>query len=340
MPGRHRHRAFLVPLLAVLLAAAGCSPAGSGRAGPSAASGAGPAGEDAGPPFWVDPDTDAAHQVADWEAQGRNGDAQVLRRISDRPAALWAAAGDPGPEVRRAARGATAAGQTLLVTAHNLPHRDCGGRSAGGGARDARAYRAWITALATAIGRTRTLVVLEPGAVARIAAGCAPADRHEEQLGLLSGAVQRLKQNPGTRVYLDAGDPARPPAAEAVAGLLRKAGLEHADGFALNTGGFASDATALAYGARLSGLTDGRHFVVDTGRNGEGPLPGDPDASSCNPPGRALGTPPTDRTGDPLADAYLWVKPPGESDGTCRGGPEAGRWWPDYALGLARRAKD
>ncbi|XIE81958.1 glycoside hydrolase family 6 protein [Streptomyces sp. SBR177] len=57
-------------------------------------------------------------------------------------------------------------------------------------------------------------------------------------------------------------------------------------------------------------------------------------------PGRALGVPPTDRTGDELVDAYLWIKRPGDSDGTCRGGPAAGTWWPDYALGLARRAKN
>jgi endoglucanase len=38
-------------------------------------------------------------------------------------------------------------------------------------------------------------------------------------------------------------------------------------------------------------------------------------------------------------DAYLWIKRPGESDGSCHGGPPAGAWWPDYALGLARRAR-
>ena len=35
--------------------------------------------------------------------------------------------------------------------------------------------------------------------------------------------------------------------------------------------------------------------------------------------------------------AYLWVKRPGESDGPCNGGPSAGQWWPEYALGLAQR---
>ena len=31
-------------------------------------------------------------------------------------------------------------------------------------------------------------------------------------------------------------------------------------------------------------------------------------------------------------DALLWVKLPGESDGTCNGGPAAGQWWQEMAL--------
>ena len=45
---------------------------------------------------------------------------------------------------------------------------------------------------------------------------------------------------------------------------------------------------------------------------------------------------PTTDTGQGLVDAYLWVKEPGTSDGTCRGGPAAGQWRPQYALELAR----
>lgn len=54
--------------------------------------------------------------------------------------------------------------------------------------------------------------------------------------------------------------------------------------------------------------------------------------------GRALGARSTGLTGDPAVDAYLWIKNPGEPDGTCNGGPAAGQWWPAYALGLAQRA--
>jgi len=76
--------------------------------------------------------------------------------------------------------------------------------------------------------------------------------------------------------------------------------------------------------------------AVTASRNGRGPLGS---GAWCNPPGRALGEDPTTRTGVPLADAFLWVKRPGESDGACRPGePEAGRWWPEYALDIAKRS--
>ena len=79
------------------------------------------------------------------------------------------------------------------------------------------------------------------------------------------------------------------------------------------------------------------HFVVDTGRNGDGPYTGGADAW-CNPPGRGLGAPPTTDTGVAGVDAHLWVKRPGESHGTCRGGPPAGGSRPQYALDLTRAA--
>jgi endoglucanase len=99
------------------------------------------------------------------------------------------------------------------------------------------------------------------------------------------------------------------------------------------------------------------HFVVDTSRNGRGAwtppagkYTGDPE-TWCNPPGRGMGPRPTADTGVPLADAYLYVKTIGESDGSCTrntGGaidpeygivdPPAGAWWPEQAHELARNA--
>jgi endoglucanase len=99
------------------------------------------------------------------------------------------------------------------------------------------------------------------------------------------------------------------------------------------------------------------HFVIDTSRNGLGPwkpTASYPDAQDwCNPPGRGLGARPTADTGNALVDAYLWVKVPGESDGSCNRGvpgsmtdpewggtedPAAGAWFPQQALQLAQLA--
>ena len=89
-----------------------------------------------------------------------------------------------------------------------------------------------------------------------------------------------------------------------------------------------------AYGREVAGRLVGKGFVVDTSRNGRGPAPG---GEWCNPAGRGLGAPPAIAPGGG-PDANLWIKRPGESDGTCNGGPAAGVFWPTYAIGLAQRA--
>jgi endoglucanase len=100
------------------------------------------------------------------------------------------------------------------------------------------------------------------------------------------------------------------------------------------------------------------HFVVDTSRNGQGPWAAPagvtwPDPQTwCNPPNRGLGLRPTTSTGDPLADAFLWIKTPGQSDGQCDRGtgtgldparsntadPAAGAWVPAQAIELVQYA--
>jgi endoglucanase len=133
-------------------------------------------------------------------------------------------------------------------------------------------------------------------------------------------------------VYLDAGNPGWQTPATMGARLAR-AGVARAQGFALNVSNFVGTAENLAYGQKLSALVGGKHFVIDTGRNGMGG-----NGEWCNPAGRALGARPTTDTGNSLIDAYLWVKAPGESDGPCGGAAAAGTWMPEYALGLAQRA--
>ncbi|MFS8198881.1 glycoside hydrolase family 6 protein [Streptomyces sp. CWNU-52B] len=297
-----------------------------------------PASPAAGSPFWIDPASPAAQQVQTWEREGRGDDARLLRRIADRPVALWPAGDDPEPQIRAATGAAAREKRTAVFVAYDIPHRDCGQHSAGG-APDANAYRNWIERFAGTLGDSDALVVLEPDAVAHVVDGCTPGQYHAEREQLLSEAIVRLKRQPRTRVYLDAGNPAWIQEPAKLVEPLVRAGVANADGFALNVSNFQTDKATTRYGHHLSQALGGKHFVVDTSRNGNGPLSGDRSQVWCNPPGRALGTPPTTETGDPLVDAYLWIKRPGESDGQCRGGPPAGQWWADYALGLARNSK-
>ncbi|MCZ9347203.1 glycoside hydrolase family 6 protein, partial [Streptomyces sp. TRM76130] len=238
----------LAPLTALGLAA-GCS----STADVDEASVAGaPSRRTAGAEFWVDPDSPAVRQGRLWRRQGRSDDAELLQRIAGQPAALWPAGEiDPAPLVRRATRAATKAGRTVLLTAYNIPHRDCGQHSAGG-APDAAAYRRWIGRFAAAIGDARALVVLEPDAVAHVVDGCTPGELHAERERLLGEAVTRLKQQPHTKVYLDAGNPSWIKDPRALVDPLKRAGVEGADGFALNVSNFQTTEDTTAYGKELS----------------------------------------------------------------------------------------
>ncbi|MET7452528.1 glycoside hydrolase family 6 protein [Streptomyces sp. NPDC005574] len=285
-------------------------------------------------PFWVNPDGNAARQVAAYAKAGRDRDAERIRRIAEQPTGEWIGAENPEREARGFTEAADRVGRTALLVLYNIPHRDCGQYSRGGAA-DGDAYRAWIDGVAAGVGDRPVTVVLEPDAVLHLVDGCTPDRFDEERYALLKDAVTRLKALKNAKVYLDAGNAGwgHP---DQIFGPLRRAGLDAADGFAVNVSNFYSTEESLAYGRELSAKVGGKHFVVDTSRNGNGPYTGgDPDERWCNPPGRALGETPTTRTADPLADAYLWVKRPGESDGTCKGGPKAGDWWPAYARALA-----
>ncbi|GAA1898361.1 glycoside hydrolase family 6 protein [Streptantibioticus ferralitis] len=297
-----------------------------------------------GSPFWVDPQNRADEQAAVWQERGREDDADLLRRIADQPTATWLGEGDPEERARQVTMQAQLAQRVPVLVAYNIPHRDCGQYSAGGAA-DGAAYRAWVDKLADGIENRTAWVVLEPDAVAQLVT-CPASQGDGERLALLAYAVRTLKARPNTSVYLDAGNAGWIRNPEQLADALRKADIEHADGFALNVSNFQTTRASGVYGHRLSALLGGAHFVIDTSRNGGGPLRRsagtEPEGAQpwCNPPNRALGRPPTTATGDRQVDAYLWVKRPGESDGACRGGPPAGQWWPDYALQLARRSGD
>lgn len=285
-----------------------------------------------GASLYLDPYSSARKQADLWRAD-RPADAAQMDRIAGTPQAFWLGewSGDVRATVDGIVSAAARAGTVPVLVAYNIPQRDCGGLSGGGGAT-AEAYKSWIAAVAEGIGRRSAAVVVEPDALA--AMDCLSSTDQQLRVDLIRHAVRTLKAKPRTAVYIDAGH-ARWKSAETMGDRLRRADIAAADGFSLNISNFLTDEVSVEYGQRVSAQVGGKHFVVDSSRNGLGPTA---DYQWCNPDGRALGRPSTTSTGQPLVDAYLWIKRPGESDGACNGGPSAGQWWAEYALGLAQRA--
>ncbi|MEW2402307.1 glycoside hydrolase family 6 protein [Streptomyces sp. NPDC046862] len=286
-------------------------------------------------PFWVNPEGNAAEQVAAYEKSGKKDDAEQIRKIAEQPTAEWLTPESAEQEAKGFTAAAQQADRDAILVLYNIPHRDCGQYS-GGGAADGNAYRAFIDKVASGIGDRPTTVILEPDAVLHLVDGCTPDEFHEERYDLLKGAIGKLKSLKNTKVYLDAGNAGwgKP---DQIFEPLKWAGVDQADGFSVNVSNFYTTEESIKYGKELSAKVGNKPFVIDTSRNGKGPYTGGKaDERWCNPPGRALGESPTTKTADPLVDAYLWVKRPGESDGECKGGPKAGEWWPEYALKLAK----
>ncbi|RYZ07387.1 MAG: hypothetical protein EOO73_12085 [Myxococcales bacterium] len=269
-------------------------------------------------PLYVDPDSKAAGA-----ANSLSGaDADLMKKISTSPQAVWILGGDPAGQVRGAiGKGGS---QLRVLVAYNIYNRDCGSMSSGGAA-DATAYKSWIDGFADGIGDDKVVVVLEPDTLAH---ECDPT-RWES----LAYAVTSLKAKPNAHVYIDAGHSGWV-ADGTMASRLKTAGIANADGFALNVSSFQTTESSIGYGKAISGQVGNKPFIIDTSRNGQGPA----GSEWCNPPGRGLGEKPTANTGDPLVHAFFWIKKPGESDGECNGGPGAGQWFQSYALELAKNA--
>lgn len=261
-----------------------------------------------------------------------NPDTTVPARASqivDQPRSLWL--DNQTTDLRATANKivSTAAAEHSLATlvAYNIPVRDCGSYSTGG-SNSSVSYRQWIRELAAGIGNRQAIVILEPDALAQI--NCLSTADQATRYADLSYAVNVLQSQTRAFVYIDAGHSAWVEASIMTA-RLKLANITQARGFALNVSNFQTSASNIEYGNNIAQQT-GKSYVIDTSRNGLGA-----NKEWCNPAGRALGERPTTTLKGQL-DAYLWIKVPGESDGTCNGGPPAGEWWDVYARDLIKNA--
>ena len=206
---------------------------------------------------------------------------------------------------------------------YNLPNRDMGHYSKGGSANKLE-YLDFMDQFCKGIGSHPVIVIFEPDALPH--ATLMDKEDAEFRLDLMREGLSMLTQRTNASVYVDIGH-SNWLGPEEAGKMLNQVVNSSVRGFSVNVSNFRTTTESMAWAKRVSEYSNVKQFVIDTSRNGQGPYGNE----WCNPPGRSLGSPPTTNTGEDLCDAFLWIKIPGESDGTGNGGPRAGRFWPEYA---------
>ncbi|KAH6617319.1 1, 4-beta cellobiohydrolase [Chaetomium tenue] len=234
---------------------------------------------------------------------------------------------------------------------------------------------------------TAFALVIEPDSLPNLVTNIDLTTCQDSADGYHEGVAYALKQLnlPNVVMYLDAGhggwlgwDANLKPGAEELAKAYKAAGSpKQFRGIATNVAGWnqwdlspgefsdTSDAKynscqnektyITTFGAALKTAGMPNHAIVDTGRNGVSGLR-EEWGNWCNVKGAGFGARPTANTGAELADAFVWVKPGGESDGTSdtsatrydsfcgkpdayNPSPEAGQWNQAYFEDLVKNAK-
>jgi len=277
---------------------------------------------------------------------------------------------------------------TLVV--YDLPDRDCAAKASNGELAladgGAEKYKSsFIDAIDAALKRhpnQRIVAVIEPDSLGNLATnldvpkcvGAAQAYRD-----LVAYAIKTLA-HPNVYLYVDAGhsgwlgwpDNQKKIATIYKEVLMAAGGVDLVRGFATNVANYTvlketqesfdyqsnPCRDELTYAAQLTealaavGITK-KGFLIDTSRNGRGGIRRQW-GYWCNNEGAGLGERPV---ADPATglDAYVWIKPPGESDGTsdptaprfdafcakenaAKNAPQAGEWFPSYLLDLVKNA--
>jgi len=345
----------------------------------------------AGARLYVNPDFT---RMIEMMAARTPAQAPALKKLAVQPTAVWLDSVKRVPSVSRhldEARRQQVAGAPPVVpvfVVYDLPGRDCAAKASSGefSVKDeARYQHEYIDAIAAAFRAHPSqpvVIILEPDSLANLATNlglesCAAAEGAYRRG--IAYAISKLSL-PNVSIYLDAAHGGwlgwkrnLTKIAEIFRSVLDAAGgSEHIRGFAVNVSNY--NPTKVVGGRRgspsdpgpdeLSYVDDLRQalsevgihdkgFVIDTARNGRLGIRAN-GANWCNIARAGLGERPHVAP-VPGIDAYLWIKPPGESDGTsdpraprfdsnCAspealpGAPQAGELFPAYLLDLVKNA--
>ncbi|ALG12042.1 glycoside hydrolase family 6 protein [Kibdelosporangium phytohabitans] len=238
------------------------------------------------------------------ENPGHEDAERIRTRIGNVPQARWVGPGGENGYTADYVSAAAAANELPVLVAYAIPERDCGGQSPGG-LPDTASYIAWAGEFGRSIGNRPAVVVLEPDATL--------ACFNDERVRALRGAIDAVNRYaPKAWIYLDAGD-GRWNHPKDIAPRIKKIGTQGLRGFSVNVSNYNTRETVEAFAVGMREHRIDLPYVWDISRDGNGP---DSEGTWCNPAGRKLGALP--HTGGAAgADASLWVKHPGTSDGDC-----------------------
>ncbi|PKS07425.1 hypothetical protein jhhlp_006028 [Lomentospora prolificans] len=281
----------------------------------------------------------------------------------------------------------------LGVVIYDLPGRDCAAKASNGELKvgEIDVYKTEyidpIVEVLKSKPNTAFALVIEPDSLPNLVTNIDLQTCQDSAAGYRDGVAYALKSLnlPNVVMYIDAGhggwlgwNDNLEPGAEELAATYKAAGSpSQVRGIATNVAGWNAwdlspgefaDATDAewnkcqnekiyveTFGAALKSAGMPNHAIVDTGRNGVQGLR-EEWGNWCNVNGAGFGIRPSADTGSELADAFVWVKPGGESDGTSdesatrydsycgkpdayKPSPEAGAWHQDYFEMLIKNAK-
>ncbi|KAK1931375.1 Endoglucanase A [Phytophthora citrophthora] len=222
----------------------------------------------------------------------------------------------------------------LSIVVYGIPNKDCdAGYSSGGNVKSTDDYKAFLKELTDAVGDRKVLYVVEPDAVGLLAkeGSCGASAGYLDNLKV---AVTALSANANAELYIDVGYWMLADSANAakIAPIMQELGSRgKVKGVTINTSNYRSNDECATYCTNFQtamGKSD-MSCVVDTSRN----YAGNPTSDWCNVVTAGIGKPPSSDTGVSNLDYFMWIKPPGESDGECSGGTAAGSF---YAEGFTK----
>jgi len=292
------------------------------------------------------------------------------RRVEKVSTAVWLAWEGAPDEV---APHLEAAGKkTVTFIMYMIPTRDCGSLASAGGAKDLNKYKGYVNSIAATIKKypdAKVNMIIEPDTLGNLITGDTEACKnvHDLHKTALSYAINVFGALDNVNAYLDCAHHVwlgwgAPKVAALIKELLDNAPDGDVRGFSTNVSNYQPIDQEYEYHEKLNaaledlGIT-GKKFIVDTSRSGVDITEAFAvNQTWCNLSAAGLGEPSRgspDPENKPLLDAYMWLKPPAESDGSDKGSradpvcaredsfpgaPDAGSWFEAYFISMLEKS--